>query len=123
MRILVPLILGSALAAAEPPALKVMPAGTIVHDLRDLMPYADPAKGKPEENLHEFSVTDGYFAGYRDQDSDHDGFLSRGDVIRIVAGLQKMLRETQPDIFAAIDTDGDDAISQAEMTAYLNRKK
>jgi hypothetical protein len=124
------ILLPLAAAAADPAAkaapggeLKVMPAGAIVHDLRDFMPFADPAQGKPEENLHNFSVTEGYFTGYKAEDSDGDGYLSRGDVIRIVGKLEKMLREHEPDTFAAIDTDGDEKISPAELKAYLAGKK
>ena len=101
---------------------KVLPAGTIVHDLRDLLPFANAADDQPDKPFHAFSVTTGYFTGYRAEDSDGDGYLSHADIARIVVKLQATLREQYPEVYAAVDVDGDEKLTHAEILAYMGRK-
>jgi hypothetical protein len=115
------LLLLAALAPAEEPAskLKKVPeVGTILHDLRDLLPEVEKKSDKPDEGIPAWSVRSGFLAIYAAYDLDHDGLLSHTEIVAVCTDLKAALREHYPDTFAQIDTDGDDQITYKEFKSY-----
>jgi hypothetical protein len=107
-------------AADTPPP----PVGDIIHDLRDFLPVTESTSGKADDPIPAFSTRDGaYWTKYRRYNTNGTGNLSRTELIAIVADLEKSLRVNYPEVYAAIDTDGDDTITLAKFSAYLNSKK
>jgi hypothetical protein len=100
--------------AAEPEGKAKAPAlGTVLHDLRDLMPLVEQKTGNADDPV--VSAVEGYWTGYKSYDVNHDGKLSRTELLAVTQWLQKQLRENYPDTFAELDTDGDEHITNAEL--------
>jgi hypothetical protein len=104
-----------AIPADEAKDKPVPSADSIVHDLRDLMPEVEKKTGNPDEAIPAFSVTEGFWAKYKPYDKHGAGCLSRSELALICADLSKTLEEHYPDVFAAIDTDGDEKITNAKL--------
>jgi hypothetical protein len=113
--LLLPLLLATLAPAADKP---VPPVGSIIHDLRDLMPELEKKTDQPDAGIPAYSVKTGFWTGYASYDLDHDGLLSQKELAAVIADLKATLREHYPDTFAAMDTDGDDQITYAEFKAY-----
>jgi hypothetical protein len=108
--------------AADPAAAdaKPPPIGELIHDLRDFLPETESKAGSAADPIPAFSVKDdGYWRKYRPYNKNGTGCLSRTEIIAIVADLEKTLRSGYPEVYAAIDSDGDDTITTAKFNAYL----
>ncbi len=131
---LLPLLLTQLSWAAEPaapdapaapaPTAKPPPVGELIHDLRDFLPESESKVGKADDPIQAFSVKeDGYWRKYRSFNKNGTGYLSRTEIIALVADLWKSLRINYPEVYSEIDTDGDDTITAAKFSIYLNKKK
>jgi hypothetical protein len=113
-------------SAADPTAADMKPpaVGELIHDLRDFLPESESKQGKPDDPLPAFSTKDdGYWKKYRRYNKNGTGLLSRTEIIVLVADLAKSLRVNYPEVYADIDTDGDDTITEAKFSAYVSRKQ
>jgi biopolymer transport protein ExbD len=83
----------------------------------------DPEKTPDTDKQLQISVKDdGTWRNYRAYNKSGTGYLNRNELNVVVADLKASLRVHYPDIFAAVDTDGDEAITGAELRAYLKKR-
>jgi hypothetical protein len=109
---------------APAPNAKPPPVGELIHDLRDFLPESESKVGNADDPIQAFSVKeDGYWRKYRSFNKNGTGYLSRTEIVALVADLVKSLRVNYPEVYSEIDTDGDDTVTAAKFSAYLNKKR
>jgi hypothetical protein len=122
--VLVLVLPAQAATAADAEEKPVPAAGVLIHDLRDFLPEIGSSEGKADDPIPGFSCKpDGTWSKYKAYNKNGSGYLSRVELAAIASDLTKSLRERYPEIFADLDTDGDEKITNAELQAYLKKPK